>query len=376
MLHRGLEDVVAGPTRLCLIDGKRGRLIYQGIDIHEMVGRASFEEAAYLLWFGSLPTQRKLEDLRKKMTPERRLPAEVQLIMRSIAKKASPMTALRTIVSALAMCDPEAEDDTSEANLRKAIRLTAKFPAIIADYHRLRNHQDPIPFDSSLGHAANFLYILSGRIPDPRVAEIFDVCLILHADHEFNASTFAGRVTAATMSDMYSAICSAIGALKGPLHGGANQQVIKLLSAIGSPERVEAYIEGMISRKEKVPGFGHRVYKTEDPRATHLRKFSKELGRRSGEPKWYEISRGIEEVMVAKGMVDRGICANVDFYSASVYYYIGIPTDLFTPVFALSRIVGWTGHVLEQYADNRLIRPLGEYTGPHSVPYIPIDQRG
>jgi citrate synthase len=373
---RGLEDVVAGATALCLIDGRQGRLIYRGVDIHDMVGRASFEEAAYLLWFGSLPTRRQIEDLNRRLVAERRLPAEAQTLLKAIARKASPMTALRTMVSALALCDPEAEDLSPDANLRKAIRMTARFPAIIADCHRLRSYQDPIPSDPSLGHAANFLYILTGRIPDRGVAGTFDACLILHADHEFNASTFAARVTAATLSDIYSAVVSAIGALKGPLHGGANEQVIQLLSAIGTPDRAEEYIRGMMSRKEKVPGFGHRVYKTEDPRATHLRRFSQELARKTGDPKWYEMSRRVEEAMIASGMKARGICANVDFYSASTYYYMGIPTDLFTPVFALSRVVGWTAHILEQYADNRLIRPMGEYIGPQGVPYVPIEQRG
>ncbi|MBI2951206.1 citrate synthase [bacterium] len=374
--NRGLEDVVAGATALCLIDGRQGRLIYRGIDIHDMVGRVSFEETAYLLWFGSLPTRSQLEDLNKKFVAERRLPAEVQTLLKAIARKASPMTALRTMASALAICDPEAEDLSRDANLRKAIRMTAKFPAIIADFHRLRNHQDPIPSDPSLGHAANFLYILTGRLPDRAVAGMFDTCLILHADHEFNASTFAARVTAATLSDVYSAVTSAIGALKGSLHGGANEQVIRLLSAIGTPDRVEEYVQGMMSRKEKVPGFGHRVYKTEDPRATHLRRFSQELAQKTGDFRWYEMSRRVEEAMIASGMKVKGICANVDFYSASTYYYMGIPTDLFTPVFALSRVVGWTAHILEQYADNRLIRPMGEYTGPQGVPYVPIEQRG
>ncbi|MSS73616.1 MAG: citrate synthase [Candidatus Latescibacteria bacterium] len=374
--NRGLEDVVAGTTALCLIDGRQGRLIYRGIDIHAMIGRSSFEETAYLLWFGSLPTRSQLNDLNKKFAAERRLPAEIQMLLKAIAKKASPMAALRTMVSALAIYDPDAEDPSRDANLRKAIRMTARFPSIIADYHRLRNNHDPIPSDASLGHAANFLYILTGRIPDRTVTGMFDACLILHADHEFNASTFAARVTAATLSDAYSAVTSAIGALKGPLHGGANEQVIKLLSAIGTPDRVEEYIQGMMSRKEKVPGFGHRVYKTEDPRATHLRKFSQELAQKTGDSKWYEMSRRVEEAMIASGMKARGICANVDFYSASTYHYLGIPTDLFTPVFALSRVVGWTAHVLEQYADNRLIRPMGEYTGPQEVPYVPIEQRG
>ena len=374
--NRGLEDVVAGTTELCLIDGGQGRLIYRGIDIHDLVGRSSFEETAYLLWFGALPTRGQMEDFKKKLLAERRLSAEIQTLLKAIARKSSSMSALRTMVSALGIYDPEAEDLSREANVCKAIRMTARIPAIIASYHRLRNNQDPIPSDPSLGHAANFLYILTGRIPDRTVAGMLDACLILHADHEFNASTFAARVTAATLSDIYSAVTSAIGALKGSLHGGANEQVIRLLTAIGAPDRVEAHVQGMMSRKEKVPGFGHRVYKTEDPRATHLRKFSQELGQKTGDSKWYEMSRRVEEAMVAAGMKARGICANVDFYSASTYHYTGIPSDLFTPVFALSRVAGWTAHVLEQYADNRLIRPMGEYTGPTEVPYVPIEQRG
>jgi citrate synthase len=368
----GLEGVVAALSSISDVNGIEGRLIYQGYDIHDLATQATFEEVVYLLWHGELPTRQQLDQLKQQLTREASLPAEIQQLIKEIPKTANPMDMLRTVVSALAFYDPDSSDMSREANLRRSIRLVARFPIIVTTFHRVRNGLEPVEPRQDLLVAGNFLYTLRGEIPDEVSTRAMDVAFILHADHELNASTFAARVTAATLSDMYSAIVSAIGTLKGPLHGGANEGVIKNLLEIGNVENVESWVKSKLARKERIMGFGHRVYRTEDPRATHLREMSRQLGERIGETKWYEISRKMEEVM----MREKHLYPNVDFYSASTYYALGIPTDLFTPIFACSRISGWTAHVLEQYANNRLIRPRAEYVGPPSRKYIPIDQRG
>ena len=368
----GLEDVVVATSSICFIDGARGILSYRGIDIHELAEKSSFEEVCYLLWFGRLPKQKELEDLTETLTQNRTVPKEVFQLMKSFPKNANPMDVLRTAVSALSLYDPEASANDLEANLRKAYRLTGQVAGIVAATDRIRQGKEPVMPDPSLAHAANFVYMLTGKRPDATAEKAFDVALILHADHEFNASTFAGRVTAATLSDIHSATTSAIGALKGPLHGGANQDVMKMLLEIGEVQKVSSYINEALAQKRKISGFGHRVYRTEDPRATHLRKMSQNLCESSGNRKWFEMSRIIEETMKRQ----KNLNANVDFYSATVYYVLGIPVNLFTPIFAVSRISGWTAHILEQLENNRLIRPRAEYTGPkYPAPYLPVPAR-
>jgi len=367
----GLEDVVATTSAICDLDGKAGVLRYYGIDIHELVKYSTFEETVYLLWHGKLPTQSQLDSLKQQLAENRAVDRHIIAMMHDFPRRASPMEVLRTAVSALAMYDPEYGDNSREANLRKAIRLTAKIPTIVASEERIRNGKDVLAPRTDCGQAANFLYMFKGEMPDEYSARVMDIAFILHADHELNASTFAARVTAATLANMYAAITSAIGALSGPLHGGANEQVMRMLIEIDDPSRAADFVHAKLERHEKVMGFGHRVYRTEDPRATHLRRLSRELGERTGNMKWFNISQAVEKYMNE----ERHINANVDFYSASVYYYLGWPIDLFTPIFACSRIAGWTAHVLEQYEHNRLIRPRAEYTGPRDVHYVPIDQR-
>ena len=370
----GLEGVVATSSAICHIDGARGVLAYAGHDIHDLAREATFEEVCYLLWHRRLPSRAELGDLQSDLVAARRLPEAVLRLMRSLPP-GNAMDALRTLVSALAHFDPEAEDQSAAGAGRKAVRLTAQVGSLVATWGRLNAGGGPIEPDPALGHAANFLLLLTGERPSALEARALDVALVLHADHELNASTFAARVTAATLSDVHSAAAAGVGALKGPLHGGANAAVMQMLLAIGEDAddaRVESAVRDMLARKEKVPGFGHRVYRTEDPRATHLRRMSKEIGERSGSTRWHEMSRRIEAVMKAETKID----ANVDFYSASTYYLLGIPIELFTPVFAVSRIAGWTAHVLEQYANNRLIRPRAEYVGPeYPQPFAPLDRR-
>lgn len=368
----GLEDIVAAHSRICDLDGKLGKLTYFGVDIHDLANNATFEETAYLLWHGQLPTRGELEDLKAQLQANRTLPGPVNELLRLFPKTATPMDVLRTTVSALSSYDPQLTDTAPEANRRRAIRLTSVMTTIVAAWDRLRNGKEPIAPLKDGDHATNFLYMLTGEMPDAEKARMLDTVLILHADHELNASTFTARVTAGTLASMYAAVTSAIGALSGPLHGGANEQVMRTLLRIGEVENTEPYIKGALERKERIMGFGHRVYKTEDPRATHLRKMSEELGRKTGNMKWYEMSRIIEEYIKEHKL----LYANVDFYSASVYYMMGIPIDLDTPIFACSRITGWCAHILEQYENNRLIRPRGEYVGPKNVPYVPIDERG
>jgi len=370
---KGMEGVVATTSKICYIDGDRGILAYRGIDIHELAHQSNFEETCYLLWFGKLPTRSELRELHDRLAEERKLDASIITLLRNAPRHALPMDVLRTAVSALSFYDPEEKSNDHNANVNKAIRLTSQVAMIVAVYDRIRKGNSVVEPDRSLSHAANFLLMLNGKRPSPTAERALDIALILHADHELNASTFAARVTAATLSDMHSAITSAIGALKGPLHGGANEAVFLILEAIDSSgaDPIE-YVKGLLAQKKKIPGFGHRVYHTEDPRATHLRAMSRDLGNSAGQPKWFEFSRKIEEFVKA----DKKLNANVDFYSASTYHTLGIDVDLFTPIFAVSRISGWAAHVIEQLDDNRLIRPRAEYLGPeYPAPFIPIDQR-
>jgi citrate synthase len=370
---KGLEGVVATTSSICYIDGEQGVLAYRGIDIHDLADHSNFEETCYLLWFGRLPKQGELRELRDRMAEERKLDHSIINLLRTAPRHANPMDVLRTAVSALAFYDPEFQRNDHDANVHKAIRLTSQIAMIVAAYDRIRKDKNVVEPDRSLSHAANFLLMLNGKAPSKTAERALDIALILHADHELNASTFAARVTAATLSDMHSATTSAIGALKGPLHGGANEAVFHILLAIDrdGADPVE-YVKGMLAQKKKVPGFGHRVYHTEDPRATHLRRMSHDLGKSSGETKWFDISNKIEEFIKA----DKKLNANVDFYSASTYHTLGIDVDLFTPIFAVSRISGWSAHVIEQLDDNRLIRPRADYIGPsYPAKYVPMDQR-
>lgn len=358
---KGLEGIVATNSSICYIDGERGVLAYRGIDIHELAEQSTFEETCYLLWFGRLPSRAELKDLQQRLAQERKLDPALINLLRSTPPTALPMDVLRTAVSALAFYDPDQKANDHDANIRKAIRLTSQIAMVVASYDRIRKGKQVVEADQSLSHAANFLLMLNGEKPSPTAERALDIALILHADHELNASTFAARVTAGTLSDMHSAITGGIGALKGPLHGGANEAVIQILQTIDNngSDPVE-YVRSMLAQKKKVPGFGHRVYHTEDPRATHLRRMSHDLGQASGQSKWFAMSQKIELFVKS----ERKLNANVDFYSASTYRVLGIDVDLFTPVFAVSRISGWTAHVIEQLDDNRLIRPRAEYVGP------------
>ena len=367
----GLEGVIAGESEICYIDGYQGVLSYRGYNIHTLADNAVFEEVIFLLWRGWLPKKAELNELKKALVEERDLPHQVTNFLRGVPDS-NPMDVLRTAVSMLSLYDPEAQDMSNEANYRKAIRLMSKTATIVTTFDRLRKDKSIIPGDPNLGFAANFLYTLTGNRPDEVMERAFDVAMILHADHELNASTFAARVTAATLSDIYSSITSGIGALKGPLHGGANQDVIKWLLGLGNEEEAVDKVKNTLARKVKIPGFGHRVYRTEDPRATHLRVLSEELGKRTGHEKLYRLSKRMEETVKEI----KGLNPNVDFYSASTYYSLGIPIDLYTPIFAVSRMSGWTAHVLEQYRNNRLIRPRAEYKGnPDGQTWIPIAER-
>ena len=370
---KGLEGVVATTSGICYIDGEQGVLAYRGIDIHELADHSNFEETCYLLWNGALPSRAELKELHERLAEERKVDASIINLLRAAPRHALPMDVLRTAVSALSFYDVEEKNNDRSANVHKAIRLTSQIAMIVAAYDRIRKGKNIVEADRSLSHAANFLLMLNGTHPTPTAERALDIALILHADHELNASTFAARVTAATLSDMHSAVTSAIGALKGPLHGGANEAVFQILQAIDSSgaDAVD-YIKGMLAQKKKIPGFGHRVYHTEDPRATHLRQMSHDLGQSSGQAQWFEISQKIEEFVKA----DKHLNANVDFYSASTYHTLGIDVDLFTPVFAVSRVSGWTAHVVEQLDDNRLIRPRADYIGPaYPQHWIPIERR-
>lgn len=373
----GLEDIVAGESAICFLDGARGVLAYCGYDIHDLADAergASFEEVCFLMWHRRLPTRSELGDLQTQLAAARALPEPILRAMKAMPA-VDGMDALRTLASMLGHYDPDGPDRSTPARYRKAVRITGQLGALVATWGRLAAGGGPVMPDPALGHAANFLYLLTGQRPSPLQARAFDVSLVLHADHELNASTFAARVAAATLTDLHSAIVAAIGTLKGPLHGGANAEVMKLLLDIGAeagPDRAEAVVRAKLARKEKVPGFGHRVYRTEDPRATHLRRLSKTLGEKAGQPQWYAMTERIEQVVKA----EKGLYANVDLYSASMFYALGLPVALYTPIFAVSRVAGWTAHVLEQYANNRLIRPRADYVGPtYPQTFLPLDQR-
>jgi citrate synthase len=370
----GLEDIVATTSAICFIDGDRGILSYAGYDIHDLAQHATFEEVCFLLWHRRLPTRAELGDLHSALAASRPLPEPILRLLKQLPA-ANGMDILRTLTSALAHYDADADDNSAQASYRKAIRLTGQLSSLVATYGRVNAGGAPIQPDPALGHAANFLYMLTGNRPNATAVRAFDIALTLHADHELNASTFAARVTAATLSDVHSAVVSGIGTLKGPLHGGANADVMRLLLELGqdaSPDRIDAAIRAKLARKEKIPGFGHRVYHTEDPRATHLRRMSKELGERAGNTRWFDMSQRIEALVKAEKQLN----PNVDFYSASTYYTLGIPIDLFTPIFAVSRVSGWTAHVLEQLANNRLIRPRADYIGPaYPQTFVPLDRR-
>ena len=367
----GLRGVVAASSSIGDVNGEKGELIYQGINIHDLANNSTFEEVVFLLWNGRLPSRAELDELKGNIAASYELHPAVLDLMGRFPKGAEPMDSLRTVVSTLAFYDKNASDTSREASVRTATRLTAQFPVIVAALDRLRNGQEPVQANPELNIATNFLYMLKGEMPSPEDAHVLDVALILQADHELNASTFTARVVAGTLANMYAAVTAAIGALSGPLHGGANTNVMKMLLEIGDVENTEQYVKDALAAKRKLMGFGHAVYKTEDPRATNFRRFSKELAGRSGNPKWYEMSLKVEEVIKR----EKGLFPNVDFFSASTFYMMGIPLDLYTPIFAVSRISGWTGHILEQYANNKLIRPRAEYVGPRDVPYVPIDER-
>jgi citrate synthase len=367
----GLRGVVAASSSIGDVNGEQGILIYQGYDIHDLAEHSTFEEVIFLLWNGRLPKREELDEFKRVIGESYAVPGEIVELIRTFPKETDPMDMLRTAISALSMYADNPHDTSRDAAVKTATRLTAQFPVIVATIERIRKGQEPIAPKPELNIASNFLYMLRGELPQEREARIFDVCLILHADHELNASTFTARVVAGTLADVYASVTAAISALSGPLHGGANTNVMKMLLEIGDVSRTEEFIKNALAAKRKIMGIGHAVYKTEDPRATHLRRFSKEMGERNGETKWYEISRKIEEIV----MRDKGMYPNVDFFSASTYYMMGIPLDLFTPIFAVSRISGWTGHILEQYANNKLIRPRAEYIGPRGLKYTPVDQR-
>jgi len=369
---RGLEGVIALESALSSIDGQKGELIYRGYEINDLAENASFEEIVHLLWKGSLPTQDELDTLRSELRSERPLPAPVMDILRNAPDDAHPMAVLRTAVSSLALYDQEADTMESAANRRKAARILAQIPTIIAAFDRLRKGLDPVaPLDGG-SMAKNFLYMLNGEAPGPAAERVFDACLVLHADHGLNASTFTGRVIGSTLSDIYSAVSGSIGALKGPLHGGANREVMRMLLEIDEQGAdPAAYVKEKLAKGERVMGFGHRVYKTMDPRAAILKDMVQELSEEEGNMKWYEYSMAILETMQG----EKGIDPNVDFFSASTYYQLGLDPDLFTPIFALSRTAGWTAHLLEQWADNRLIRPRAQYVGERGRTFVPIDER-
>ena len=370
---KGLEGIVATNSSICYIDGDLGVLAYRGIDIHELADHSTFEETCYLLWFGRLPSGSELTDFRRRLAQERHLDPALIDFLRTAPRRALPMDVLRTAVSALSFYDPENAKNDHDANINKAIRLTSQIAMIVAAYDRIRKGKNLVDADPSLSHSANLLLQLNGTKPSATAERALDIALILHADHELNASTFAARVVAATLSDMHSAITAAIGALKGPLHGGANEAVFRILETVDREKSDPvAYIRSMLAQKKKIPGFGHRVYHTEDPRATHLRAMSRDLGKASGQPQWYDMSEKIEAFVKA----EKKLNANVDFYSASTYHTLGIDQDLFTLIFAVSRISGWAAHVIEQLDDNRLIRPRAEYLGPqYPNRYVQIDQR-
>ena len=370
---KGLEGIVATTSSICWIDGDAGVLAYRGIDIHKLAEQSNFEETTYLLWNGRLPKAAELDAFREELAKARVLDPKIIELLRSFPKDVTPMEVLRTAVSALSCYDPDEGDNSHDANLRKSFRLTSQIAMLVADYDRIRKGKPLVDADPSLSHAGNFLWMLNGEKPSETATRTMDIALILHADHELNASTFAARVIAATLSDIHSAITGAIGALKGPLHGGANEAVMHMLFEIDKKgEDAVEHVKAMLAAKKKISGFGHRVYHTEDPRATHLRRMSEALGKSANKTKWFDMSRAIEQYINA----EKKLNANVDFYSASTYTTLGIDIDLFTPIFAVSRIAGWAAHVIEQHDDNRLIRPRADYIGTeYPAEYTPLEKR-
>jgi citrate synthase len=371
---KGLQGIVAAQTAISYVDGQNGRLYYRGINIDELAAHSTFEETTALLWYGTLPNAGQLERLKQKFSANRMLPDPIISILFALPKTTSPMSALRTAVSALGPFDEaeaQSSDNSLESNVSKSVRLTASMPTVVAAWDRIRKGMWPIMPREDLSHSANFLYMLNGEVPSETAARMLDIALILHADHGLNASTFAARVTASTLSNLHSAVVSAIGTLKGSLHGGANEEVMRTLLEIGDINRVDQYMRGALSSKKKIPGFGHRVYKANDPRAAWLQDLSRQVAEDSGDMRWYTISERIREYM----QQHRELPVNVDFYSASLYYTIGVPVEIFTPLFAISRVSGWTAHVYEQLSDNRLIRPGAEYIGPMNVSYEQLENR-
>ncbi len=369
---KGLEEVVVAQTKLSYVYGREERLIYGGYDIFDLAEHSTFEETAYLMLHGNIPTPPELAEFIKTLAENRALPQDVIVrVLRCLPSSAHPMDALRSTVSTLGTFDSETSDNSNEANLRKSARLIAKMPTVIAAFHRIRSGEDPVAPDPALGQAANFLYMLHGKPPDDHAARVFDVCLILHVDHGFNASTFAARVAASTLTDIYAAVTAAIATLKGPLHGGANERVMEMLEEIGEVDRTGDYLKEKLMEGARIMGFGHRVYKTEDPRATVLRKLAQEVWDRKGDLQWVQKQKRMEDLMLR----ERRLYPNVDFYSATVYKALGIPRDLYTPIFAMARVVGWASHVIEQYDDNRLIRPRAEYIGETGRAYTPKGQQ-
>ena len=367
----GLRGVVAAQSAIGDVNGEEGKLIYQGYDIHDLAEHSTFEEVVFLLWNGRLPNQAELDEHTARLRRNYEVPKEVIELMKTYPKESDPMDVLRTGVSSLDLYDPKGQGTDRESAVGAAVRITGQIGTIAAGWDRIRNGKEVVAPDTNLSIAENFLYMLRGEKPDADEARMFDIALILHADHELNASTFTTRVVAGTLADMYGCVTAGIAALSGPLHGGANTNVMKMLIEIDDPSKIDAWVDDALAHKKKIMGIGHAVYKTEDPRATWLRKFSKTMGEKKGEMKWFEMSQRIEQLMHEK----KGMYPNVDFYSASTYYLMGIPLDLFTPIFAVSRISGWTGHILEQYGNNKLIRPRAEYIGKRDQKYVPIGER-
>ncbi len=369
---RGLEDVVAGTSAVTEVRGQEGRLLYRGYDIHELARRSTFEETTYLLWNGHLPTRAEIDGLSESLSRNRDLPDAVWDLIGRLPRQADLMDSLRVGVTLLSCVNPDAGDTSPEANRRQAIALTAQMSTLVANLARLKEGKDMVRPKETRSTACSFLQMYLGRDPEEELVRALDMIFVLHADHEFNASTFVGRITASTLADMHAVIAACLAALQGPLHGGANERVKEMLEEIGDPGRAEEFVKDRLARKEKIMGFGHRVYKTEDPRATELRILSRELGERAKDTRLYDISRRVEEVVCR----EKGLYPNVDFFSASVYHAMGIPKDLYTPLFACSRVAGYAAHAMEQYADNRLIRPRAFYVGPARRPYVPIEKRG
>jgi len=371
MPGEGLEGAVVTDSEMSKVDGQVGRLIYRGYEITDLVEHCSFEEVAHLMWTGRLPTQAERDHLKRDLAAHRPLSERMAHVLSELPASAPPMATLRTAVSIMGLSDPRAESNEPEVNLEMAKELAAQVASVVASIHRVRRGHAPVRPEPALSHAGNFLYMLTGTRPTDLAERVFDNCLVLHVDHGFNASTFTCRVIAATLSDIYSAVAGGIGALRGPLHGGANQKVMLMLKEIGAPDRAADHVRGLLARKQRVMGFGHRVYKAPDPRAAVLRVWARKLGEERGDTTWADMQEIIEKVMLD----EKGLHCNVDFYSASVYHMLGIPTDLFTPIFAVARVVGWTAHILEQYANNRLIRPLCNYVGPTDLKVTPIGAR-